>query len=87
MARPDIDAIRKRWERGTWYSSDVEVLDYVDGLEDERDLLLVVCRHATMLVDNQANWTASGFGIINVLSNAVAGWRHEHGKEATDEPA
>lgn len=43
-------------------------------LKAERDLLLIICHHATMLIDNEANYTAQAYAIVNALSNAVEIW-------------
>lgn len=43
-----------------------------DQLRRERDLFMVVARHATQLIENEANWRDSAFAIVNNLSNTLA---------------
>lgn len=38
----------------------------------ERDLLLIAVRHATMLIENEANWRDQAYAIVNNLRNSLA---------------
>lgn len=48
-------------------------------LQTERDLLLICTKHATMLIDNEANCHAQAYAIVTNLRNAlvaVVNWRN-----------
>lgn len=43
----------------------------VKRLRRERDLLLVACKHATLLISNEANTTVQAYAIVNQMANSL----------------
>ncbi|MFQ5471271.1 MAG: hypothetical protein ACE5FA_00105 [Dehalococcoidia bacterium] len=41
----------------------------------ERDLLLLIVRSATQLIENEANFTAQSYACVNNLRNLIADWK------------